>query len=103
MAMADESNQTPTPQPVPLVYANVMAASAGAIDLSLDFGYRGPAAEVEVAVRVVMAWEHAALMHEIIGQLLERYQEDVGEIRDVKKVATIRPIEIGPQKEEGRE
>jgi len=69
-----------------------MSASAGALDLSFDFGYRGADGRVNMAVKVVMAWEHAQLMHEILGQLLERYREDVGEIRDVSKVAEIRPI-----------
>jgi Protein of unknown function (DUF3467) len=78
-----------------------MAATASPVDLALDFGYRGPNAEPNTAVRVVMAWEHAAMVHEIIGKLLERYQEDVGAIRDVRTGATIRPIEVGPGSEGG--
>ena len=78
-----------------MVYANVMSATAGAVDLSLDFGYRGGDGQISVAVRVAMAWEHAQLMHEVLGKLLDRYREDVGDIRDVTKVATIRSIELG--------
>ena len=90
--MADDDAVVP-PQQVPLVYANIMSASASPVDLSLDFGYRGSDGVINMAVRVAMSWEHAQLVHQLMGQLLDRYQEDVGEIRDVSKNVEIRPIE----------
>ena len=92
--MADEPTPPPT-QIVPLIYSNTMQAAAGGIDISMDFGYRAPTGEVQMGVKVVMAWEHAALMHDLLGTLLERYREEVGEIRDITKVAEIRPHELG--------
>ena len=63
-----------------------MSASASPVDLALDLGYRDPSGNVNFAVRVAMTWEHAALMHEVLGQALDRARADFGEIRDVQKI-----------------
>jgi hypothetical protein len=83
--MAAESS----PKPVPLVYANAMGVLAGGADLSLDFGYRTWATGPVWAVRVVMSWEHAVVMCDALGEIIERYETDVGEIRDLKQRAGV--------------
>ena len=84
--MADE----PTPAlQLPLVYVNAMSVSGSPIDIAIDLGYRGPDGGINYAVRVAMTWEHAALMHDILGQALDRYRNESGEIRDVQKMAGV--------------
>jgi hypothetical protein len=84
--VADEP--TPTVQ-LPLVYVNAISVSGSPIDMAIDLGYRGPDGSINYAVRVAMAWEHAALMHDILGQALERYRNESGEIRDIQKMAGV--------------
>jgi len=84
--MAAESSPRPS---VPLVYANAMGVLAGGADLSLDFGYGTWATGPVWAVRVVVSWEHAVVMCDALGEIIERYETDVGEIRDLKQRAGV--------------
>jgi hypothetical protein len=87
--MADEA--TPQ-QKVPLIYANNMAATAGPIELSMDFGYQPPngdASSATWAIRIAMAWEHVKLVHDMLGKALEQYEANVGEIRDLQKIMQV--------------
>ena len=85
------------------VYSNWVRAASTPCDLSLDFGYRrreGP--PQEFPVRVVMSWEHARVLHEIIAVALSDYEEAAGSIRDLG--AGIGPaadvLEVAPANEE---
>ncbi len=84
--MADEPTST---FQLPLVYVNAMSLSGSPIDVALDLGYRGPNGEINYAVRVAMTWEHAALMNDLLGQALDRYRSDSGDIRDIQKMAGV--------------
>jgi len=69
-------------------YSNAVRAHAGAFDVVLDFNFElGDAAEPpEPGVRVAMSWEHAAALVRIMGELIEKYQEQVGPLPDLEKV-----------------
>lgn len=99
--MADEP--TPTPPAVPLVYANFMTATGNPVDLSIDYGYRTPDGQAVPSVRVVMAWEHAALMEQVLHEALERYRQEFGEIRDVKADMGGGPVEMTIRGEGGEQ
>jgi len=75
---------SPTPR-VPLVYANTVNVAGTALDLSVDFGY-GSSEEAAMAVRVVTTWEQAALLVGMLQEAIDRYGQDVGPIRDLKKL-----------------
>jgi hypothetical protein len=69
------------------IYSNAVRAHAGAFDVALDFVYElGDATEPpEPGVRVVMSWEHAAALVHVMGQLLAKYQEQLGPLPDLEK------------------
>ncbi|MBK5219341.1 MAG: DUF3467 domain-containing protein [Thermoleophilia bacterium] len=65
-----------------LVYANWARYIAGPFDLSLDFGYNTEGGPPEkFPVRVAMSWEHAKLLHRLIGEAMDGYEEQAGAIR----------------------
>ncbi len=61
------------------VYTNAVQFYGGPFDITLDLGYR-PASDVEpeMLVKVTMSWEHARVLHEILGRLVDDYESKVG-------------------------
>lgn len=71
----------------PRVHTNAMAAHGGPFDLTLDFGYRAqPDDEPEIQVRVTMSWEHASAMVKAMHQMVDNYQQQVGQLPDLERV-----------------
>jgi hypothetical protein len=71
----------PDTNDIPVVYANWFAASPSPFELALDFGYH--AADIERPrpnVRIVSTWEHAKLLKEVLDQVIEIREGNVGEI-----------------------
>lgn len=84
------------------VYSNWVRAGSTPYDLSLDFGYRrreGP--PPEFPVRVVMSWEHAKVLQEVLQTALSDYEEAAGSIRDMG--TEIAPAADVPEVSERRE
>jgi Protein of unknown function (DUF3467) len=74
------------PEDTALVYANWVRMNAGLLDLSIDFGYveesfMGPP-EDGFPVRVVMSWEQAKVLVELLQENVKLYEEHAGKIRD---------------------
>jgi hypothetical protein len=73
-------------------------ARSGPYDVTLDFGQRVGADGVpEYEVRVSMSWEHAQSLLNILETLIDRFEETVGPLPDVGKVA---PLEVAEPAEE---
>lgn len=73
------------PEDTDLVYANWVRLNATLLDLSIDFGYveeplTGPP-EDGYPVRVVMSWEQAKGLIELLEDNVRVYEENVGRIR----------------------
>ena len=73
------------PDDTDLVYANWVRLNASLLDLSIDFGYveepfTGPP-EDGYPVRVVMSWEQAKGLIELLQDNIRVYEENVGQIR----------------------
>jgi Protein of unknown function (DUF3467) len=73
------------PEDTDLVYANWLRLNASLLDLSIDFGYveepfMGPP-EDGYPVRVVMSWEQAKGLIELLQDNVRVYEENVGRIR----------------------
>jgi hypothetical protein len=74
-----------------MVYANVAGIRGGPFDVSLEFGYLVPQGSKEEAVppawlvRVGMSWEHLRALHQLIGDQLASYEEQVGSIREIER------------------
>jgi hypothetical protein len=85
-----------------MIYANTMSATGGPIELSLDFGYQlPPNGDTTWAIRIVVAWEHARLIHDLLGESIERYAREVGDIRDLT-AATKAQLGAGNADKEGK-
>jgi hypothetical protein len=72
------------PEDTQLVYSNWARLDGTLVDLALDFGYSeepfmGP--PKSFPVRVVMTWEAAKGLHELLGSNLEVYEENIGQVR----------------------
>jgi hypothetical protein len=67
---------------VPLVYANWFTLTPSPLELALDFGYQavdtgGP----RRVVRIASTWESAKMLKELLDAVIERREENVGEIQ----------------------
>lgn len=65
------------------IYVNWVRIGMAPYDLKLDLGFRAnddPPAEFPV--RAVMSWEHAKELHVLLGDAIDEYEQEVGEIRD---------------------
>lgn len=75
--MADE-------QEVPFFYTNVMEASLGAFDFTLQFGYKPPeesgTARYTKVCTIAMSLSHAKTMLPIIAKLIAAYEQQFGQI-----------------------
>ena len=82
--VSDEPEQTPQPATaieVALVYANRVQASGTPWDLSLEFAYEGGDGAAKHGVRVVVAWEQAAALQDLLAKMVTRYERELGAIR----------------------
>jgi hypothetical protein len=73
------------PEDTALVYANWVRMNASLLDLAIDFGYVeeafvGPP-EGGFPVRVVMSWEQAKGLLELLQENVELYERHAGTIR----------------------
>lgn len=73
------------PDDTALVYANWVRMNASLLDLAIDFGYVeepfvGPP-EDGYPVRVVMSWEQAKGLVELLEDNIRVYEENIGRIR----------------------
>jgi hypothetical protein len=96
--MAENQRTDPAAEPqratVQVVYTNTAGVQGGPFDVGIDFGYKGYAAVSEDddadatrwAVRVAMSWEHARALHTLLGEQLEAYEEQVGDLPDISKL-----------------
>ena len=82
MAHPDFTN----PDSVPVIYTNAMSAQGGAFDVGIDFGYRAGEGPGKPEVRVVMSWEHAAVMVKLLQRMIDDYARDVGDVRDLERL-----------------
>ncbi len=74
------------PDNTKLVYANWVRLNANVLDLGIDFGYveeafMGPP-EDGFPVRVVMSWEQAKGLMELLQENVSLYEQHAGKIRD---------------------
>jgi len=89
--MADPDSESTDPQnegdEVPRFYSNSVAAHAGAFDVVLDFGFElGDASEPRSSVaRVAMSWEHARAFTEMLGAMIDRYEQELGPLPNIEK------------------
>jgi hypothetical protein len=91
-----EQTQESTPQATPLLYANVTAVRSGPFDVALDFGYLAVSVEghapnetqTQWGTRVAMSWEHARALHELLGEQIAKYEENVGPLPDIARLKT---------------
>jgi hypothetical protein len=86
--VADDDDAQPrqvvtAPQPTPLIYSNSTFASGGPWDLSLDFGYSYGDRPFQPQVRVVMSWEQAMALRDLLGGMVQRYEKDFGPVRQL--------------------
>jgi hypothetical protein len=68
-------------------YSNSVAAHPGTFDVVLDFGFElGDASEPRSSgPRVAMSWEHARALTIMLGELADRYEQELGALPDVEK------------------
>jgi len=87
--MNDTIDTKPEKKPIPFYYANFMSFTVSPSDFTLDFGYKLPEVvkgkkekkeEYEPVARVAMSPEHAKTMFVVLGELLKKFEKDVGEI-----------------------
>jgi Protein of unknown function (DUF3467) len=70
---------------VPVVYTNLLRTTASPFEFALDFGYitakaEPPSEPPEGQVRVVMTWEYAKLLRDLMQEVIETREGNVGEI-----------------------
>lgn len=75
----------PSDETVPHFYVNAMGAEGGAYDVTIHFGQRIGARDVEWHARVTMSWEHARATVEALSRVVDEYQGAMGEIRKIEE------------------
>jgi hypothetical protein len=65
---------------LPLVYANWSRALGNVHDLALDLGYRTGQLPPRADIRLVITWQYAAVLREMLNHLIEQYEEESGEV-----------------------
>jgi hypothetical protein len=75
--MSDQDNRQA------LVYANQLGATPSPFDFAIDFAYVEPPAGVppDSGVRVVMTWEFAKVLRDVLNSAIDQREGNVGEIR----------------------
>ena len=88
--MSEPTDPTPIASPqVPRAYANAVAVEGGLYDVALTFGVRVGAGggSVEPGVQVLMSWEHARALVDVLAGLVEKYEAEFGDVRKVEQAA----------------
>jgi hypothetical protein len=66
------------------LYANAFQAAIGPFDITLDFGYKSPEQaqtdSFDRVARVSMSLSHAKAMVQILGELIGKYELEVGAV-----------------------
>lgn len=75
--------------PVARTYFNALAIRGGPYDVSLDLGQRGEGDEQDVLwqLHLVTNWEHLKSVATALAQVVESYEAEMGEVRDVEGAA----------------
>jgi hypothetical protein len=81
------------PSGVQLIYVNWVGAQPGPFDLSIDVGYQGPPGPPQPIARMVMTWEHAKLLRDVMDALIEQREKNTGEIGLPEGVALVKPTD----------
>lgn len=76
---------------VPRFYVNAAKAHGGPYDVTLDFGQRVAAEEIEWQVRISMSWEHLVSMIAAFQRVADEYQTKVGQLPDVDSAVGEQP------------
>ena len=82
-----------------VVYANWARTEATPFDLAVDLGYRtAPGPPSHYPVRVIMSWEQAVSLRDLLDHVIAEYQEEVGPIRDLEgEIGDARATEEGDE------
>jgi hypothetical protein len=64
---------------LPLIYVNWFRTVPTAYDLGIDVGYRHYALEPQPAARLVMSWEYAVVVRDLLSKMIQTYEEETGE------------------------
>jgi hypothetical protein len=75
------------PQPPARGYVNFAAGQGSATELAVTLGYREGDANPTMVAPIVMAWEFVPEFIRFLQQQLNTYEEQVGPVRDLKKLA----------------
>jgi len=84
--MNDTIDTKPEKKPIPFYYTNFVSFVVSPSDFTLDLGYKLPEAvkekkeKYESIARVVMSPEHAKTMFVVLGELLKKFEKEIGEI-----------------------
>jgi len=82
------------PQPA-LVYANWVRLVPTPFDLALDVGYNTQSGPPDAfPARVVMSWEHALVLNELLLNALADYKKQAGELRTFEGTITEQPLVV---------
>jgi Protein of unknown function (DUF3467) len=84
--MSEPFVQPPNIEGVPIVYTNLLRTIPSPFEFGLDFGYIAPSAEMPLEapraqLRVVMSWEYAKLLRDMMQEAIENRESNVGEIQ----------------------
>ena len=77
----EDTAQRP-PNPPVRYYANWFTPDLGAFDLALHFGYnRAVPPDPEWLATIVLSWEEAVIVRDILDSQIAQYKEHLGDIR----------------------
>lgn len=86
-------DESATDQGLQTIYANTAGVRGGPFDVAVQFGYAiGPVENDEEPatshwlMRVAMSWEHARAFHRLLGEQIDKYEEQVGPIPNIEKL-----------------
>jgi Protein of unknown function (DUF3467) len=84
--MSEPLFDPPDIEGLPIVYTNLLRTIPSPFEFALDFGYIAPRAEMPTEpprgqVRVVMSWEYAKLLRDMLQEAVEQREGNVGEIQ----------------------
>lgn len=94
------------------VYCNRVFIHASGFDFTIDFGIAVPGAQaIRIVSRVLMSPQHAQSLHEVLGDIINKYVKEVGKVPEVnvedeekRREIGFRPIPLpppGPPKKKG--